>query len=75
MDELMICSSLKEKKKLAKKYLKNPLDFSKNCLFSQANKCINLIIQTKTDNISKISAKLGDPKSTSKNISSLLVGS
>lgn len=51
------------------------MDYSKSCLFSQANKCINLIIQTKTDNIAKMSAKLGDPKLTSKNISSLLVGS
>lgn len=51
------------------------MDYSKSCLFSQANKCINFIIQTKTDNIAKMSAKLGDPKLTSKNISSLLVGS
>ena len=64
MDELMIISSLKERKKLAKIFDKNPLDYSKSCLFSQANKCTNLILQSKTDNIAKMSAKLDDPNLT-----------
>ena len=58
---LIIISSLKEKKKLPKIFYKNPSDYHKNNLFSQTNKCTNLIFQAKTDNIAKMSAKLDEP--------------
>ena len=38
----MIISSLKERKELAKIFHKIPLDYNKNNLFSQANKCTKL---------------------------------
>ena len=57
----IIISSLKEKKKLPKIFYKDPSNYHKNSLFSQTNKCANLILQTKADNIAKMSAKLDEP--------------
>ena len=52
----MIISSLKGRKKLTKIFYRCPSDYNKNNLFSQNNKCTNLILQAKTNNIAKMSA-------------------
>ena len=54
----MVIYSLKKRKKLAKIFYKNPSDYNKNALFDQANKCTELILQSKSNNIAKMSAKL-----------------
>ena len=57
----MIISSLKEQKKLSKIFYKNFLDCNKHKLFSRANKCTNIFVQTKADSIARMSTKLDDP--------------
>ena len=46
--------------KIAKVFYENPSDYSKISLFSETNKCTNLFLQAKTDNIAKLIAKLDD---------------
>ena len=61
---------------MAKKHLIKILWITvKVAYFLKQISVLTLLSRQKTDNIAKMSAKLGDPKLTSKNISSLLVGS
>ena len=48
-------------KKLVKIFYKNPSDYNENNSFSQENWSANPILQTKTDSIAKMSAKLDHP--------------
>ena len=68
----MVISSLKKRKKLAKIFYKNLSDYNKNALFDQANKCTELILQSKSNNIAKMSAKLDNPTLVAKTYWSII---
>ena len=68
----MVISSLKKRKTPAKILYKNPADYNKNALFDQANKCTELILQSKSNNIAKISAKLDNPTLVAKTYWSII---
>ena len=68
----MVISSLKKRKKLAKFFYKNPSDYNKNALFDQSNKCTELILQSKSNNITKMSAKLDNPTLVAKTYWSII---
>ena len=57
-----IISSLKKRSKLAKIYYSNPTQYNKEGVTNQAGKCTQLILEAKEQKITKISAKLDDPK-------------
>ena len=61
-----IISSLKKRTKYNESCYKNPSDYNKDLLNSQANECTRLVIQAKEKHIAKMSAKLDNPDTAPK---------
>ena len=63
-----IIYSLKKRTKYTKRFYKNPSDCNKDLLNKKENKCTKLIIQANKKHIAKMSPKLVNPGTASKNI-------
>ena len=63
-----IISSLKKRTNYTKRFYKNPSGYNKNILNNQGSESARLIIQAKETHIAKLSAKLDNPSTASKNI-------
>ena len=71
MDTLII-SALKKRLILVKRHYRNPSEYNKGTLLTQANECAKLIVEAKRNYIAKMSSKLDCPNTASKTCRSII---